>query len=239
MSSMQTRIVLICVVVLAVGGAVVYGLYRLSGAGAVKGIQVAQRPELPRAHGGQQGNEEKPFAQYRAITDRNVFKPLVTEPAPAPVPGLNIPTVVPPPTRTFGPPPKPDPFANLAMTGVVERGRGRLQALITDTNTGQGRYAGKGEEAFGARVLDIRAKAVKVEKYGQTRELALGANAPKEGTKTTSGGTEARGPEMSGPSRGPGMPGMSPEEMRARFGGSGGREAFIRRMRERGLRSGC
>lgn len=234
MSSAQIRIILICVVVLAVGGAVVYGMYRISGGEDVGDIVIAERPDLPRSGGGEEGGDDKPFEQYRAITDRNVFKPLVVEASAAE--GLTVPDVVPSPTGggPSGPPPRPDPFANLAMTGVIERGK--VRALITDTSTGQGRYVAEGEEAFGAKVLDIRAKKVRVQKEGQTKDLVLGENVPKEMPKTTAASGETAAPERRGP--GPAS-GMSREEMIRRFRERGGREAMIRRMRERGMRFGC
>ncbi|MFQ6131265.1 MAG: hypothetical protein ACE5R4_04460 [Armatimonadota bacterium] len=238
MSSMRARIILICVVVLVVGGAIVYGMFFLPGDEEGEGRLVAERPDasgLPAAAGD---SEDKPFAQYRAITDRAIFRPLVAEPSATEE--VTIPPDVPSPTSSGGPPPRPDPFAGLAMTGVVERGRAK--ALIIDTRTGQGRYAAEGEEAFGARVLDIQAKRVRVEKDGETKDLILGENVPKETPTAAASSSGSSGPSQS---RGSGerrsVGGMGSGEMRERFGSMSDaeRQEFIRRMRARRLGYGC
>jgi hypothetical protein len=194
---------------------------------------------------GTEPTVERAFDEYRVVTERNVFKPLLTPPQPAVA--LAVPAEIPSPTasqrRPSGTPPRRrDPTADLAMTGVVESDSGLL-VLINDIRSGTSVYAGIGDLVFGLRVAGIEAKRVALTQGDETYMLAMGTKEiPQEGERvasaavgpgassSASGGGEAGGPPRPGFGGPPGFGfrGMSREEMMRRFGGMrpGGGEGF-------------
>jgi len=181
---------------------------------------------------------ERSFDDYRAVTERNVFKPLVS--LPQEHVALAVPADLPSATGAARTPPRssspPSPTADLAMTGVVESDAG-LMALIKNIRTGASAYAGIGEAAFGLRVVSIEAKRITLAQGDETYTLDMGAKEiPEEGAESRSvGGTPSAGPPMAAagaPGEGP-MPGFGG---RPGFGSRGmSREEMMRRMRERGM----
>ncbi|MGD8239487.1 MAG: hypothetical protein PVH68_13090 [Armatimonadota bacterium] len=179
---------------------------------------------------------EPSLEHYFVVTERNVFSPLLSEPRENVA--LAVPMDMPSATGTSrvpSTPPRRDPTADLAMTGVVESNAG-LMALIKDIRRDVSVYAGVGDEAFGLRVASIEAKRAILAQADETYTIELGAKkVPDEGaearaTPSRPSGTAASagtaeggpGPGFRRPGFGPG--GMSREEMMRRFGGRfGGR----------------
>jgi hypothetical protein len=133
-------------------------------------------PPEPEVSGGRSATS------YTAITERNLFRPLVAAPrgpqgAPAPpstVAKLPAETKKPSsPPRPAGPPRPPDPLADLALTGVIQAGDA-LKALIEHISTRVGQYVIVGDMIDGFRVKLIRVDSVVLEKGGREYTLRLG-----------------------------------------------------------------
>ncbi|MCL6630248.1 MAG: hypothetical protein K6U00_11680 [Armatimonadetes bacterium] len=79
---------------------------------------------------------------------------------------------------------------SLAFTGVVDSPAGR-QALLENITSKETRFVGKGENAFGCRVIDFDERRITVEKDGDQFVLNIGENKPdvESGTKAGGGGT--------------------------------------------------
>ncbi|MFQ5809146.1 MAG: hypothetical protein ACE5JM_05960, partial [Armatimonadota bacterium] len=111
---------------------------------------------------------------YKVVTQRNVFQPLVAEPRESAA--LDVPSEIPSPRgsdRRSGPPEPPDPTTDLAMTGVVESNAG-LMGLIKNVETGASVYAGVGDSAFDLRVTRIEAKRVTLAQGDREYTLEMG-----------------------------------------------------------------
>jgi len=175
-------------------------------------VGLADRSAASATSEDTEGSAAWALGDYRVVTERNMFKPLVSPPQDNV--SLNVPAGIPSATsRGPSSPPKPrDPTADLAMTGVVESDN-RLRALIKNINTGASVYAGVGETAFGLRVTSIRAKRVMVAQADETYVLAMGAKEiPQDdagsGAAASSAATAAAA--GAGEAQRPGRPGFGP-----------------------------
>ena len=124
---------------------------------------------------------------YRAIGERDLFRPLVAVPKAAEggggggeakggpggaggkAGGKGGPNAAP-----GGPPRPPDPTADLALTGIIETTDG-LRALVEQISTRKGEFVAVGEQAFGFTVKALEAKAITLAQGPRTYELTLGA----------------------------------------------------------------
>ena len=150
---------------------------------------------------------------YRAIAERDLFRPLVTAPksaegggggeAAAAGSGGSSATKAgaKPPGGPGGPVPggRPDPTADLALTGIIETTDG-LWALVEQISTKRGEFVAVGAMAFGMTVKEIQAGAITLVQGPRTYELKLGAK--------QIGGDTAAAPAPAAPS-GPAQPAAS------------------------------
>lgn len=149
---------------------------------------------------------------YSAVAQRNVFRPLVVAPkgeegggggageAPR---GSTAGTPQPRPSQT--PPQPPGPTADLAITGLTETTDG-LRVLVEKISTGEGRFAGIGDNVFGLTIKSIRARAVTLTMGDKEYELKLGekdmpgtavasaTTKPDQASATSPAGTSPQGP---------------------------------------------
>jgi len=181
----------------------------------------------------------KDAAGYRAIAERDLFRPLVRPPGQGgaggggaaesaagggavaakggdrPAGGAGRPT-------PSGP---PDPTADLALTGIIETTEG-LWALVEQISTRKGAFVGVGETAFGLTVKEIRPGSATLAQGSRTYELGLGAKviagdtpaAPAPSAPSGSPSPGASSP-TSPPSGMPSFGGMSSDQRREAFQG--------------------
>ncbi len=202
-------------------------------------VKVARRGDVGLTSNDTEAAPERSFDDYRILTRRDVFKPLVSPPQDRAA--LDVPGEIPSPTgsgRPSGTPSgPPDPTADLAMTGVVESDIG-LKALIKNIKTGASVYAGIGETAFGLRVSNIEAKRVALAQGDETYMLAMGAKELPE--KAAESGAASRPSEAAAPSqqagerRGAPRPGFGPGETLRRLEQYRGRMTPEQYQRARG-----
>ncbi len=169
----------------------------------------------------------RPEKRYQTIADRNIFRPLLLPPkepqeTETPGPEAADQPVAPPGQdgRPSGTPPtgKPDPMADLALTGITQVGE-RLRALLEHVPTRVGRYVSVGDEFRGFRVVDIRGDSVVLEKDGQQHVLSMGARRLSPETQGTAEPTAKRAEAtraLAAPR--PRAPSGPPPEMREGFG---------------------
>ena len=212
--------------------------FHLMGASKSEGPGIAK--VLRHGAGGSADDEEaraveRTFDDYRVVTQRNVFRPLVAPPQESVK--LAVPVGIPSPTgsgsspaASSGSPPQPDPTADLAMTGVVENKAG-LRVLIRNVKTGAAVYAKAGDEAFGLRVTGIEAKRATLTRGDRAYTLQMG-------TKQVPTGVSSSAPSATLPSGGRPSSSQGASEGDRRgppFGGFGGRSSpdeMLRRLEE-------
>jgi len=150
----------------------------------------AANPSLPHASHSATPTEGQTDpttdVNYDAISERNLFRPLVTAPKPAGAGagGAQAGAGAPPSTKAGGQSPggsrgpasagPPDPTADLALTGIIETTDG-LRALVEQISTRRGEFVAAGEQAFGLTVKAITAGAITLAQGPRTYELKLGA----------------------------------------------------------------
>jgi hypothetical protein len=224
----------------AVGPLVALVLATTCGCRPTTKAQVSSADTAPRASAASvEPDEPAPVVNasgYRAIDERDLFRPLVTAPKAAEAgagggagetkggsgtksggPGAGGPG-----STHSGP---PDPTADLALTGVIETTDG-LRALIEQISTRQGDFVAVGEVAFGLVVKAISADSVTMSQGDKTYDLRLGAKElPTVGPAVAASAATPSAPSppstSSGPSSPPaGMPnfsGMSSDQRRQAF----------------------
>lgn len=132
---------------------------------------------------------------------RELFRPLVGTAVPAPPRASGpVPTLPPaggkaPAASTSAPSaaapasipaaPTAPRVSDLQMLGVVESD-GQPQVLLKLASTGQSRYFGRGEQAFGFKVVEIAAEEVSLAREGKTEKLAMSTAVLIEGSGSTS-----------------------------------------------------
>jgi len=168
---------------------------------------------------------------YRAIGERDLFRPLVAAPKSAEgaggggetkggvaaKAGAKAGTNAPP----GGPPRPPDPTADLALTGIIETTDG-LRALVEQISTRRGEFVAPGEQAFGFTVKTISAGVVTLAQGPRTYDLRLGAKEMPSVEPTAAAPSATPTPTASSTPSGPpsGMPdfgGMSSDQRRQAF----------------------
>jgi hypothetical protein len=141
---------------------------------------------------------------------RELFRPLVTVPTGVPAPRPEPPakgaagslppavagrTGVAPTVRTAPPAPAVEQgptVADLQMSGVIEMD-GKPQVLLTKKSTGESRYFGKGDDAFGFTVSAIRETDVDLVRAGKTEKVAMSTETVLETSSGSSAGRVAGG----------------------------------------------
>jgi hypothetical protein len=173
MRGTNTRLgMIVAALILAIAASAAVAIHRIGNGGS--GDNLAKPASRPAGEPATQADDQnaQSFDQYAVVSGRDIFKPLVAPPAPK----LQVPNV-PSPSRPGGPSMRaatpPSPTADLAMTGVVERG-GRVQALVQNIKTGEAQYVTDGSTAFGLHVVRIEATAVVFSKGGKEYTLRMG-----------------------------------------------------------------
>jgi hypothetical protein len=113
---------------------------------------------------------------------RDLFRPLVGKPEPKKETAATAPSLPPagpaPVERPAGPVAPPAPAgpraSTIQMLGVIEMGD-EVKALLRNSETGESRYFGKGEEVFGFKLEEIKADEVKLA-FQDRRERVVMSN---------------------------------------------------------------
>jgi hypothetical protein len=202
---------------------------------ASKAALPPSRPSLTAAAGTEQTDPSlgtTDAGNYRAIGERDLFRPLVAAPKSAGGAGGAGETKggagtkaggkAGPNTPPGGPPRPPDPTADLALTGIIETTDG-LRALVEQISTRKGEFVAPGERAFGFTVKTIAAGVITLAQGPKTYDLRLGAKEmptvePAAAAAPSSAPTPSASSSPSGPPSGmPDFGGMSSDQRRQAF----------------------
>ena len=129
----------------------------------------SSNPLLPPLFKREEGgiHQEKPFSDYQAIVENNIFRPLGWEKAkPAPI----LPVVR---RRREIPRERPAPTYTLTLTGIVKKG-GEQIALIEDSREKEGYFLHRGEQLKDCKVNAIEGEQIILARADAELKLALG-----------------------------------------------------------------
>lgn len=145
---------------------------------------------------------------YRAISERNLFRPLVVAPKSGTSVGAPLGSGKSGGSgsatksqegsiRPSAPPTPSDPTADLALTGIIETTDG-LRALVEQISTRKGDFVGVGDQVFGFTVKSIEPGMVTLAQGPKTYVLRLGAKNIPDTTPSPSASSSAP-PSSTGP----------------------------------------